>query len=192
VTQVAAVVLAAGGSTRMGRPKQLLPWRGRSLLRHAVDVACDAGCTPVVVVVGAAAEGLHAELVGLPVVVVENRNWEQGPGTSVRVGLSAIGPADAVVFLVCDQPFVGADHVRRLIDFHTATGQPMAASEYAHSIGVPALFAREYFPELAALAPDAGAKQVLTRHREQVAPVPFPAAECDIDTPADYERLTTE
>ena len=191
MSDVAAVVLAAGGSTRMGRPKQLLPWRGRSLLRHTADVALEAGCAPVVVVLGAMADRLRPELVGVPVAVVENPDWEQGPGTSVRVGLGAIGSADAVVYLVCDQPLVDAGHVRRLIDAHQTTGRPMAASEYGGTVGVPALFARPYFAELADLAPAAGAKRVLTRYPDLVAAVPFPAGECDVDTPADYERLTT-
>jgi molybdenum cofactor cytidylyltransferase len=191
MTKVAAVVLAAGGSTRMGRPKQLLPWRGRSLLRHAADVALAAGCSPVVVILGAAAERLRPDLAGTPVTVVENPEWELGPGTSVRAGLTAIGPADAVVFLACDQPRVDAEHIGRLIAAHQATSRPMAASGYGGTVGVPALFGRECFPALMDLPPAAGAKQLLTRHPELVAVAPFPAGECDIDTPADYQRLVT-
>lgn len=192
MSRVAAVVLAAGGSTRMGRPKQLLPWRGRSLLRHAVEVAREAGCDPVVVVLGAASDQLRPELDGVPVTVAENPEWERGPGTSVRAGLDAVGPADTVVFLVCDQPLVDAAHVRRLIEARQATGRPMAASEYGGTVGVPALFTRECFSALTAMDPAAGAKQVLTRQPDAVAAVPFPAGECDVDTPADYERLTVE
>jgi len=192
VSGVAAVVLAAGGSTRMGRPKPLLPWGGRSLLRHAVGVALDAGCEPVVVVLGAAADRLRAELDGIPVVTAENPDWELGPGTSVRAGVDAVGPADAVVFLACDQPLVDAVHVRRLIDARRASGRPMAASEYAGSAGVPALFARECFPDLRALPAGSGAKQLLARRPDLVAVVPFPAGTVDLDTPEDYERFTRE
>jgi molybdenum cofactor cytidylyltransferase len=192
VSNVAAVVLAAGGSTRMGRPKQLLPWDGRTLLRHAVEVAGEAGCDPVVVVLGAAADRLRPELDGLPVTVVENPVWEQGPGSSVRVGLTAVGPADAVVFLVCDQPLVDAAHVRRLIVAERTTGRPMAASQYEDTLGVPALFARECIADLRALPPGAGARQLLARRPEAVAVVPFPAGAIDLDTPADYERLVRE
>jgi CTP:molybdopterin cytidylyltransferase MocA len=91
VSDVAAVVLAAGGSTRMGRPKQLLPWRGRSLLWRAADVALEAGCSPVVVVLGAAADRLRPELDGIPVTVVENPDWEQGPGTRSGPGSTRSG-----------------------------------------------------------------------------------------------------
>jgi molybdenum cofactor cytidylyltransferase len=192
VSDVAAVVLAAGGSSRMGRPKQLLPWRGKTLLRHTAEVALEAGCTPVVVVLGALADRFRSDLDVLPVTVVENPDWEYGPGTSIQKGLAAVESADAVVFLVCDQPLVDAAHVRRLVDAHRATGRPMVASEYAGTIGVPALFARACFPELEMVAPTAGAKQVLGRHPKAVAAVPFPGGTHDIDTPADYERLTAE
>jgi molybdenum cofactor cytidylyltransferase len=192
MSQVAAIVLAAGGSTRMGQPKQLLPWRGRSLLRHTVDVAQEAGCAPLIVVLGAASNRLRLELAGMNVTLVDNPDWEQGPGTSIRAGLTALESTDAVVFLVCDQPLVDADHIRQLGKAQQATDRPMAASEYGGSIGVPALFTRDYFPALMSLTPTAGAKQLLTRHSDLVATVPFPAGEFDIDTPADYERLTSE
>jgi len=190
--RVAAVVLAAGGSTRMGRPKPLLPWRGRSLLRHAAEVARAGGCDPAVVVLGGAADRLRPELDDTQVTVVENPAWDQGPGTSVRAGLAAVGSADAVVFLACDQPFVDAAHVRRLIAAHRATGRPMAASEYGGTVGVPALFARAVFPELHRLAPAAGARQLLARRPDRVAVVPFPAGAIDLDTPEDYARWLTE
>jgi molybdenum cofactor cytidylyltransferase len=189
MNKAAAVILAAGGSTRMGQPKQLLPWQGQSLLRRAVDAALGAGCHPVVVVLRPAAERLRLELSGIPVTLVENAEWELGPGTSVQAGVGAIGLADAVVFLVCDQPLVDAVHIHQLINAHQTTGLPMAASEYGGTVGVPALFGREYFAALMELTPATGAKQVLLRNRDLVVAVPFPAGERDIDTPADYERL---
>lgn len=191
MTRVAGIVLAAGGSSRMGRPKQLLPFRGRSLLRHAAGVALAGGCDPVVVVLGAGADRLRAELDGLPVTTAENPDWEQGPGTSVRAGVAAVGAADAVVFLLCDQPLVDAAHVRRLVAAHRATGRPMVASGYGGSVGVPALFARACFPALLATPPAAGAKPLLTRDPDAVAVVSFPAGAVDLDTPADYERRRT-
>lgn len=186
---IAAVVLAAGGSTRMGRPKQLLPVRGTSLVRHAVAAARDGGCDPVVVVVGANADAVEAELTGESVRVMRNADWAAGPGTSVRTGVAAVGAAEAVVVLLCDQPFVDAAHVRRLIGEYGATGRPMAASAYAGEVGVPALFVRSCFADLLALDPAAGAKRLLARNGDRVAAVPFPAGAVDLDTPADYARL---
>lgn len=193
MSRVAAVVLAAGRASRMGRPKQLLLFHGRSLLRRTVEVALSAGCDPVVVVLGANADRLRPELDGLAVVVVENPEWEDGPGTSVRAGTAAAEAegADAVVFLLCDQPLVDAEHIRRLAGAHQKSGRPMAASGYSETVGVPALFARERFPDLRALVPSAGAKQLLARTPDAVAVVPFPAGAVDLDTPEDYEQLTT-
>lgn len=189
MTRVAAVILAAGGSSRMGRPKQLLPYRGQSLLRRAAAVAGSAGCDPVAIVLGAGSDRLRPELAGANLTVIENPEWADGPGTSVRAGVRAVWAADAVVFLVCDQPLVNACHVRRLIDVWRSTGLPMAASGYAGTVGVPAVFARDCFAALESLPAAAGAKQLLARQPGQVAIVPFPAGEVDLDTPDDYERL---
>lgn len=190
MTRAAVVVLAAGGSSRMGRPKQMLPVGGRTLLRRTAETALE--CGPAVVVLGAAADRLATELAGLPVSVVVNPDWAKGPGTSVAVGVAAVealsGPADAIVFLLCDQPAVTAENVRRLVAVHETTGASMVASGYGESVGVPALFAREWFAALKALDPAAGAKQLLARHPDRVAVVPFPAGAIDLDTPADYER----
>src|SRR5947199_10199355 len=104
MNRVAVAVLAAGGSTRMGRPKQLLPFGGRSLLRHAAEAAVAAECGPVVVILGAGADRLRPELDGLPVAVAVNPEWELGPGTSVRAAVGAVELAaevGAIVFLLC-------------------------------------------------------------------------------------------
>lgn len=108
---VAAVVLAAGGSTRMGQPKQLLTFGGRTLLRRTAEVALGAGGDPVFVVLGAGAEQVASELDGLNVTAVVNGEWAAGPGTSVRAGIAALERlpgVEAAVFLLCDQPLVGA------------------------------------------------------------------------------------
>jgi molybdenum cofactor cytidylyltransferase len=177
----------------MGRPKQLLPFRGRSLLRHAAEVALAADCEPVIVILGTDAARLRGELDDLAVAAVENAEWADGPGTSVRVGVAAAEDAgtDAVVFLLCDQPLVDAEHVRRLVAAQRESGLPMAASGYSGTVGVPAVFARQCFVDLRVLAPTAGAKQLLARAPDAVAVVPFPGGAVDLDTPADYEQFTT-
>lgn len=190
----AAVVLAAGASSRMGRPKQLLAFRGQSLLRRAARVALEAGRNPVAVVLGAEAARVRPELAGLAVTVAVNPDWEDGPGTSVRLGLAAVEAADpdAVLFLLCDQPLVDAEHLCRLLAEFRVSGRPMVASAYAGVVGVPALFARECFAALRSLPPAAGARQLLSRNPDAVTAVPFPAGAVDLDTPADYEQLTKE
>ena len=197
--RIGAVVLAAGGSTRLGSPKQLLSYGGRSLLRRAADsalAAVDGG--PVVVVLGAGAAAFREELAGLPVLVVENPDWSRGMGTSVRAGLGALEEAasapDAALLTLCDQPLVTALELSGLVAaFRRAEGadghQAIVAAAYGESVGVPAVFGRAYFEELRALPDDAGAKPVLRRHGKRVTPVPMPTAATDIDTREQYENL---
>ncbi len=193
---VGAVLLAAGSSSRMGRPKQTLQYRGESLLRGAALAALGAGCRPVVVVTGANAELSRRELDGLEVREVLNPLWETGMASSIRAGVEALISADpnaaAAVLLLCDQPHVTADVISELVAAHRATGSPVVACEYGGSFGVPALFASSLFAELARLEGAAGAKQVIKRHAAEAHFLPFPGGEVDVDTPGDLSRLTAE
>jgi molybdenum cofactor cytidylyltransferase len=190
---VGAVVLAAGASERMGRPKQLLEFGGETLLRRAARAALGAGCRPVVVVTGAHAEQTREELRGLDVREVFNVQWETGMASSVRAGLAALvessAATDAVVLMLCDQPYVTKEVVRALVAAHRATGRPVVASQYGAGFGAPALFARPLFDELTKLEGAAGAKQLITRHAAEAHFVAFPAGEVDVDTPDDFSRL---
>ncbi len=152
------MILAAGSSSRMGSPKQILQFRGESLLRRAALAALGAGCCPVIVVTGANAELSRRELDGLDVREVFNTRWETGMASSVRRGRRRSarcgrGHADveAAVFMLCDQPHVTADVISGLVAAHRATGRPVIASTYGGSFGVPALFSRTLFAELARL-----------------------------------------
>jgi len=195
---VAFVVLAAGGSSRLGRPKQLLPFRGRTLLRHAVEVAVEAARAPtagesvddpaIVVVLGADAERMRAELHGLPVEVAVNADWAGGLSSSVRAGLGAAGDAGGVLFVAADQPFVTADLLRRVVAAFRA-GAPIVACAYAGTLGVPALFDRTLFGELASLEGDAGARRVIEGHRDVVRVVAFERGAADVDSPGDVDSL---
>lgn len=190
---IGAVILAAGASSRMGEPKQLLPFRGESLLRRAARAAQDAGCRPIVVVTGAHAESMRRELEGLDVREVWNPRWEMGMGSSIRAGIEALAGSDqdmdAAVFMLCDQPHVTGQVVARLAEAHRETGKHVIASSYGGNPGVPALFGRSLFPELTRLKGATGAKQVLRRHASEACLIPFSEGEIDIDTPDDYSRL---
>ena len=188
--RIGAVVLAAGGSRRMGRPKQLLPYRGRSLLRHAAEAALATPCRPVAVVLGAAAALAEAELAGLPVDAVRNPRWADGIGTSIRAGIAALGAADAAIILLADQPLLGPAALLALLERFAQDRPDAVASEYAGTLGVPALFARSLFPALLSLADDEGAKRVILAGN--AARVPFPDGAIDVDTPADYQRLAED
>ncbi len=188
--RVGIVILAAGGSARLGEPKQLLPFEGRSLLRRTVEAALASRCEPVAVTVGAREEQMRAELAGLPVRIVRNAAWSEGLSTSVKAGLDAIeGEVDAIIFTPCDQPALDADMLNRLIAAHETSGKPIVVSGYGEAWGAPMLVARRFWPELKALHGDRGAQPVAYRHAGEVECVPFPEGACDIDTREDYEAL---
>jgi molybdenum cofactor cytidylyltransferase len=191
--KVAAVLLAAGGSTRFGQPKQLAIFRGEPFVKRMVAAANDAGCVPIVVVVGADAAQITSALAGLSVSIAEHPNWSNGLGSSIAVGVehaaNTAADLNAVILLTCDQPFVNAAALRHLIQLHRETGKPIVASAYAGTLGIPALFDRSYLSDLLQTTGDRGAKEIILRGRHDVAPFNFPAAAIDIDTAADYEKL---
>ncbi len=193
---IAAIVLAAGSSSRMGTPKQLLRVGSETLLRRSVENAIASSVRATFVIIGANAERMRDELRELPVRPVENPRFAQGIGTSIAAAIQAIEmeplPSDAVVLLTCDQPNVSVALLERLIEEHARSGAQLVASAYAGTLGVPALFARDYFTTLRELPPDKGAKEILLRHRDEVVAVPFEPAAVDLDTRADYETFTRD
>lgn len=192
-SKIAAIVLAAGGASRFERPKQLLKVEGRSLIRRTVDAAVEAGCRPVVVVVGSEAERVRGELVAQPVELTLNPQWSAGLSSSVRAGIAALEdrwPAvRAALFLTCDQPRVTSRVLRKVCDAFDGAPGRMVACRYADTLGVPALFERARFEELQQLRGDVGAKALLRRHPDDVRPVSWPDGALDIDRPEDFERL---
>jgi len=191
---IGAVILAAGESSRFGQPKQLLPFRGKTLVRTIIDAACEAGCAPVVVIIGSNSETIHAELAHANVLEVRNTNWRSGIGSSIRSGVRALtGHApdvQAILLLVCDQPAVNAPFIERLIATHQASKKDVVASSYGDTVGVPALFNRSLFKELLSLGDDSGAKSIILRNAERVERLPFPEGAVDVDTWQDWERVT--
>ena len=190
----AILLLAAGSSSRLGQPKQLLRYEGRTLLRRAAETAVAAAAgAPVVVVTGALHEELLPELLALPVRVVRCPAWQLGMGASLKTGLAlleAAGPdLSAVTVMLCDQPHVTAALLRELAETHERTRQPIVASEYGGVRGVPVLFGAEALPLLRQLPAAGGAAQLLRQYPQLVATVPFPAGAVDVDTPAQYAEL---
>ena len=182
-------MLAAGASSRLGRAKQLLDFGGRSLVRHAVEVASAAGCSRIFVVVGAHAESVHATLTGLGAETVENPEWREGIASSLRRGISALpDEIDAAIVLLCDQPAVSPALLETLIATQRETRRAIVACRWDDAVGPPALFLRERFPALLALSGDRGARSTLEREGDRVALVDFPEGAFDVDTPEDWER----
>jgi len=191
--RVAAVVLAAGGSTRFGKPKQFALFQGETLIRRTVAAAIEAGCAPVVVVTGEDSAQITSELTRFTVTIAMNPDWQSGLGSSIVVGIrnamNLTPDIEAVVLLTCDQPFVTVAVLARLIQFRLTSRKPIIASAYAETIGIPALFDRSCFPDLLRLKGDSGAKGIILARPDDVASFDFPSGEIDIDTAADYEKL---
>ncbi|MFP8878899.1 MAG: nucleotidyltransferase family protein [Myxococcota bacterium] len=186
---VAAVLLAAGGSTRMGEPKQLIQVGGRSLVQHASDVALRSQCAALFVVAGAACDAIRSELADLPAVVVVAEDWREGLSRSIRCGVDAVSrsadPAfDAVLLLLADQPEITPAHLDAVMDLYRTNASAMVATLYAGSVGAPAVFGRRHFAALHALEGDRGAKTLLLGE-PAAGRVPFAKAALDIDTPGD-------
>ncbi len=189
---VAAVVLAAGASTRLGRPKQLLLYEGEALVRRAVNAAIAAGASPVVVVLGANADAIAGELHDIDdVTPVINNHWRDGLAASLAAGVRAVlasaPQADGILIAVCDQPLVDAAALQKLMrEFRD--DQRLVAAEYSGTIGVPAIVGSEHFDALCSLAGDIGAGPWLRARSASVARVPMCGAAIDLDTAGDLER----
>lgn len=185
----AIVILAAGGSSRLRHPKQLLSFKGESLLRRSARIAVESECKPVIVVLGFSAREMVSELKNLPVQVVINPEWGEGMASSLRTGLKAVPEeAAAVLLMLCDQPHVNTELLSRLNGKFLA-GSPIVASRYRGVAGVPALFSREFFGNLSSLEGDQGARSVIQKYIEEVATIDFEEGAIDIDTEGDYSRL---
>ena len=189
---VAAIVLAAGTSSRMGRPKLLLPFAGKTLVRRAVESAVASRARQVVVVTGAYRELVERELAGLPVKLAHNPEFAIGMSGSVRAGIKSVPPeTDAAVVILADQPFVGAEIIDALIEVYEASRAPIVRPRYAGQPGNPVLWDRSLFGELMQQQGDQGGRELLKRYADRVAwrELPDARAQEDIDTPEAYAAL---
>ncbi len=190
---IATIILAAGGSARLGQPKQLIQSNGESLVRRMAQQALALQAGPVVVVLGANQDRIMKELTGLAITTVVNPTWAEGMASSLRTGLRALDAESTEAFLVVltDQPYVTADLLQRLIDTRQSTGRGIIASRYAEPdgiLGVPALFDNHYRREFLNLTGDTGARKLIQQYASDSTSVLFPLAGIDLDTPADLRH----
>ena len=189
---VALIILAAGSASRMGKPKQLLNYQGNSLIFHAVKVALNSICKPVVVVLGAYAEEIKLQIDKLPIQIIENPFWETGMASSIRAGITVVNESnpelDAVIIALADQPLIRTAVFNQLVQSYQETENIIIASAYADVVGVPALFDCVLFPELIQLECDRGAKALMRKYQDEVFSIAIPEAAIDIDTPQDYQQ----
>lgn len=194
--RVAGVILAAGGSIRMGQPKQLLHWKGKSFIQAVAKTALDSGLNPVVVISGAYQDQVKGELKGYPVDILHNPDWAEGQASSVRRAVESISPEAqdlyGVIFFLVDQPQIPVALVKSLLDSYYVSLTPIIAPLINDRRGNPVLFDQITFEELAKLTGDAGGRQVFSRFQVQYVPWLDDRAGLDVDTFADYQRLLRE
>lgn len=190
VGQIGGLLLAAGGSSRFGSPKQLLQFEGKSLLRRAAETLATSVCDPVIVVLGAELDRSRAEIASLPVNVCINEDWQMGMSSSIKAGLSELLIIDpdlaAVIITLCDQPHVTFDHVDLFAVEFRRSKASIVAAEYGGTVGVPALFSRELFDTLFDLTGDKGARELI-RNRDNVFTIKVDEAAYDIDKASDLD-----
>ena len=187
---VGVVILAAGASTRLGRAKQLIPFRGKTLIQWSVDAAIGAGAAEVIVVIGAGGDTVREVLAGSSVRLIDNPDWAEGMGSSIRYGVSALTEGiECVVVALCDQPMMTSAHLRALADRHFETGAPIVASTYDGVKGAPSAFGATVFPSLRRLQGDAGARDLIRHATVPVEVVPFLGGHLDVDVEEDVRRL---
>jgi len=191
---VAAIIVAAGESRRLGQPKQLVLIDGEPLLQRAIRSAREAGASSVFVVLGAHLELIENSIDFNAARIVVNNEWEEGLASSIRVGVKTVQAealtAEGLLLMTCDQPRVTADHLHRLILMSYAQSAPTAiASAYGGTRGTPAIFPRQAIGDLLALRGDKGARTLLTNPSWPVISIPLDGGEVDIDHPEDLEQL---
>jgi molybdenum cofactor cytidylyltransferase len=187
------VILAAGSSSRLGQPKQLLQYKETVLLQRAIDTALQSGVENILVILGAEKDKILKELNTVGITIVFNDQWQEGMASSIRKGiassLSLFPETDGILFMVCDQPFADAPLLQSILHMQKNNGNPIVACRYGEVTGTPALFHKSVFAELMTLKGDTGARKILLNHRENLGVVNFEEGSADIDTIADYENL---
>jgi molybdenum cofactor cytidylyltransferase len=200
--RTAGIILAAGGSKRFGKPKQLLDWRGRPFVRQVAETALAAGLSPVMVVTGANAQAVEVAVNDLPVKIVRNAEWQKGQSSSIQTGLKDLTPSPlpmgegcrgegAAIFLLADQPQVTPTVLQALVEQHSEELAPIVAPLIADQRANPVLFDRITFPDLMALTGDVGGRALFSKYPPTYLPWHDESLLVDVDTPDDLKRLNS-
>ncbi len=185
-SNISTIILAAGASTRLGKPKQLVVCQDKSLIRHICDAALQSKVESVYVVLGSQISLIEKNISDLPIKIIENPHWQTGISSSIRAGIKKLpNTTDAALILLCDQPKVNTSLLNTIIDTYISTKKQIIACKYGDTIGVPALFDKSLFPELLKLEGDYGAKKVIANHESDRMIIDFPEGIYDIDSPID-------
>ena len=185
--------MAAGSSSRLGRPKQLINYQGKTLIQKAIEAAQDSAADDLVVVLGSRSDLIQTGIESKEVPVLFHANWEEGMSSSMQCGLRHLletSQVEQVILMLCDQPYVSQGLLDQLMDGKKSSRKGIVASSYAGTVGVPALFDQDYFPELLALKGTEGAKKVILNHQADTFIVDFPLGAIDLDTEEDVQKFT--
>ena len=186
------IILAAGESTRLGYPKQIAKYKEKTLLQLAIDAANDAKVDKRVLVLGANRDEIKKTFPGASIPNIPNQHFEKGMSSSIKVGLEYMlkfDKPDQVIIMLCDQPFVDAKILNKLIATQKKESKGIVSCAYSKTFGVPILFGSAYFNELMQLTGDEGAKKIAMAHEDDMVTVPFPKGKVDIDTEEDLRDL---
>lgn len=186
------MILAAGSSSRLGRPKQQLTFNGSSLLERSIQAGLNCPCTSVSVVLGAYHQEILQRSDLSKVKPIIHSDWHLGMGSTIKAGLKALlqeDEPDQIIFMLCDQPFVDGELLANLISVQQESGKGVVACQYKQTLGVPALFTQPYFPVLLKMEDAEGAKKILEKSQWDLATVPFQQGGIDIDTEEDYQHF---
>jgi molybdenum cofactor cytidylyltransferase len=189
---ISLILLAAGESSRLGSPKQLLPYNGKTLLQHSIDLSQMLGLDTFLVL-GAFKDEILEHIAIRETKVVINDEWSEGLASSIRCGLQEVvrnnPDTEAILLVLCDQPFLTDDILSQMIEEYYLAEQPIIHCDYGDVSGPPTLFHKSLFPSLMELKGSQGAKKVVDMFPDKVVYVDFPKGKWDVDTQSDYQQL---
>ncbi|AXT49336.1 nucleotidyltransferase family protein [Aquimarina sp. BL5] len=192
--KIAHIILAAGSSSRLGSPKQLLPWKNSSLIVNEIEKSLQLRTLTTFVVLGAHFETIQKEIKHFPVEILHNTNWESGMGASISFGIEHIVKneknVEAVLITLVDQPLIDEEHLNNLISKFNKNQEAIIATSMKDRIGVPAIFSKRYFNELLELNEDYGARQIIKKYKDLIIATDGKDKTYDIDTKEQYKRLS--
>jgi molybdenum cofactor cytidylyltransferase len=188
------IILAAGSSSRMGEPKQLMMYKNKTFLQHIISEAKNALLDPVICVTGYQSELISKSILGMEVSVVYNEHWSEGMGSGISAGIKhlLLSDVDSVILTVSDQPHVSSDLFHTMLEMKARSGKRIVACSYTGTLGTPVLFSKEYFNQLKSLNGNQGAKNIVKINLPDVCSVEFEKGNIDIDTREDYNNLISE
>jgi molybdenum cofactor cytidylyltransferase len=194
MSKTGIIILAAGNSSRMGEPKQLMMYNNKTFLQHIIAEAKNALLDPVICVTGYESDLISESISGMEVSIVYNEYWSEGMGSGISAGIKQLllSDVDSVILTVSDQPYVTSDLFLTMLKMKARSGKRIVACSYAGTLGTPVLFSKEYFNQLKSLSGNQGAKNIVKLNLPDVCSVEFEKGEIDIDTKEDYKNLISE